>query len=318
MSWLGPALAAALATTAWPLGTPGAPAVPATASDEAGDIDVIQAQNERFDRMTVPVKIDDSGPYAFMIDTGAEATVVSLDLADRLGLAERSPATLVAMASRKPIETAFIPHLELGSRSFNIQTAPLVDRSNIGAADGVLGLDSLQNQRVLIDFAEQRIAVADARDLGGNRGYEIVVTARRRLGQLIITSARFDNVRVAVIVDTGAEASIGNDALMRRLRGGNAGPAQITDINGVQASGTVRLASEVRIGDAKLSNIPVAFVESPLFKQLGLEGQPAMVLGMNELRLFRRVAIDFKQGKVLFDLPPQATLPQDVFRVMPF
>ena len=208
--------------------------------------------------------------------------------------------------------------LDSRGRSFNIQTAPLVDRSNIGAADGVLGLDSLQNQRVLIDFAEQRIAVADARDLGGNRGYEIVVTARRRLGQLIITSARFDNVRVAVIVDTGAEASIGNDALMRRLRGGNAGPAQITDINGVQASGTVRMASEVRIGDAKLSNIPVAFVESPLFKQLGLEGQPAMVLGMNELRLFRRVAIDFKQGKILFDLPPQATLPQDVFRVMPF
>ena len=32
----------------------------------------------------------------------------------------------------------------------------------------------------------------------------------------------------------------------------------------------------------------------------------------------RRVAIDFKQGKILFDLPPQATLPQDVFRVMPF
>ena len=27
-----------------------------------------------------------------------------------------------------------------------------------------------------------------------------------------------------------------------------------------------------------------------------------MVLGMNELRLFRRVAIDFKQRKVLFDL----------------
>lgn len=312
MSWQGPALAVALATTAGPLATPVVPPEPTS------DIDVIQAANERFDRMTVPVKIGDSGPYAFMIDTGAEATVVSRDLADRLGLANRAPATLIAMASRKPIETAFIPRLALGSREFNIRTAPLVDRINIGAADGVLGLDSLQNQRVLLDFAQQRIAVADAKDLGGNRGYEIVVTARRRLGQLIITSARFDGVRVAVIVDTGAQASIGNDVLMHRLRGGNGGPAQITDINGVEANGTVRLASEVRIGDAKLSNIPVAFVESPLFRQLGLDHEPAMVLGMNELRLFRRVAIDFKQGKVLFDLPPQATQPQDVFHLMPF
>ena len=30
------------------------------------------------------------------------------------------------------------------------------------------------------------MAVADARSLGGNRGYEIVVTARRRSGQLIM------------------------------------------------------------------------------------------------------------------------------------
>jgi hypothetical protein len=249
-----------------------------------------------------------------MIDTGAEATVVSRDLADQLGLADRTPAILVAMASRKPIETAFIPNLALGSRNFNIQTAPLVERTNIGA-DGVLGLDSLQNQRVLLDFEHQRIAVADAKELGGNRGYEIVVTARRKLGQLIITSARFDDVRVAVIIDTGAQASIGNAALMRRLRGGNGGPAQITDINGVQASGRVVLAKDVRIGAAHLSNIPVAFVESPLFRQLNLEHEPAMVLGINELKLFQRVAIDFKQHKVLFDLPTSALRDTDVGRM---
>ena len=181
----------------------------------------------------------------------------------------------------------------------------------------MLGLDSLQNQRVLLDFQKRRIAVADAEDLGGNRGYDIVVKARRRLGQLIITSARFDNVRVAVIVDTGAEASIGNAALMRRLRGGSGGPAQITDINGVEANGQVRLANEVNIGAVRFSNIPVTFVESPLFKQLGIDDQPAMVLGMNELRMFRRVAIDFKQGKVLFDVPPQPYTPGDIVHMMP-
>ena len=37
---------------------------------------------------------------------------------------------------------------------------------------------------------------------------------------------------------------------------------------------------------------------------IGLDDRPAMVLGMSELKLFKRVAIDFKQRKVLFDLPP--------------
>jgi predicted aspartyl protease len=312
MGWIAATSAALLAVATLPLAAPSVP--PADGTPDAGNVEVIDINRELYDRMTVPVTIDAHGPYNFMIDTGAEATVVSKELADKLGLFERSPATLIAMASRRPIETAFIPNLALGSRNFNIRTAPLVDRANIGAADGVLGLDSLQNQRVLLDFAKSRIAVADANELGGNHGYEIVVKARKRLGQLIITNADFDNVSVAVIVDTGAEASIGNAALMRRLRGGRAGPAQITDINGVQATGNVRLASEVRIGNAQLTNIPVAFVESPLFAQLGLDKRPAMVLGMNELRLFQRVAIDFKQGKVLFDLPADAVQAGDAFR----
>ena len=315
MGWLGPVSAALLAVASMPLATQSSPAP--DPDTDAGKVDVLAIDRELYDRMTVPVTIDAHGPYDFMIDTGAQATVVSKELADRLGLLDRAPATLVAMARRKPLEPAFVPNLMLGCRNFNIRTAPLVARANIGAADGVLGRDSLQNQRVLLDFQKRRIAVADAEDLGGNRGYDIVVKARRRLGQLIITSARFDNVRVAVIVDTGAEASIGNAALMRRLRGGSGGPAQITDINGVEANGQVRLASEVNIGAVRFSNIPVTFVESPLFKQLGIDDQPAMVLGMIELRMFRRVAIDFKQGKVLFDVPPQPYTPGDIVHMMP-
>ena len=49
---------------------------------------------------------------------------------------------------------------------------------------------------MLLDFAKREISVADAEQLGGNRGYEIVVRARERLGQLIITSARLDGVQV--------------------------------------------------------------------------------------------------------------------------
>ena len=49
----------------------------------------------------------------------------------------------------------------------------MLDRAHIGEVDGILGLDSLQNQRVLLDFAKRTISVADAEQLGGS-GCDVV------------------------------------------------------------------------------------------------------------------------------------------------
>ena len=80
-------------------------------------------------------------------------------------------------------------------------------------------------------------------------------------------------------------------------------------MNGVQAVGTVRMARQLELGRASISNFPITFAESPTFAAMGLDDEPAMVLGMSELRLFRRVAIDFASRRVMFDLPEQARLP---------
>jgi hypothetical protein len=66
----------------------------------------------------------------------------------------------------------------------------------------------------------------------------------------------------------------------------------------------VKLADELNVGRAKLQNIPIMFADSPTFEALNLDDEPAIILGMSELKLFRRVAIDFKTRRVLFDLPP--------------
>jgi len=270
---------------------------------EVAEAEVLDMQRERYERMTVPVTIKGEGPFRFMIDTGAQATVLATSLADRLALTERRSAVLVGMASRRPIETTEVPEFAIGKRTLTIQTAPLVERSNIGGADGILGLDSLQGQRVLLDFVNDQISVADAEEMGRTNGYEIIVKARRRLGQLIIANARVNGVPTAVIVDTGAQGSIGNPALLERLRGKDLGMTEMTDINGQQLNGTVREGRILELGDIQLRNFPIVFADSPPFHALGLTDTPALVLGMTELRNFRRVAIDFEKRRVLFDLP---------------
>lgn len=269
------------------------------------EVEIIELEAERYRRMTVPVTIGGEGPFRFMLDTGAQATVVSRALADRLALNDRSSAILVGMASRRTVETTPIHDVGLGSRTFYIRNAPVVETANIGGADGILGLDSLQDQRVLFDFVNQEIAVADSGDLGGNRGYEIVVRARERLGQLIITEAELDGVKVWVVVDSGAQGSVGNPALLERFRRKREfGMSEMTDINGVVMSGAIKVSRELIVGRVKLQNVPVMFADSPTFHALGLADRPALILGMSELKLFRRVAIDFRTRRVLFDVPP--------------
>ncbi len=267
-------------------------------------VEVLELGADAYQRLTVPVTIQGQGPFRFMIDTGAQATVLSRTLADRLMLHQRETALLVGMASSRMVETTFIDNFMLGSRSFLIRQAPLVEQENIGGADGILGLDSLQDQRVLLDFKRGEIAVDNAEALGGNRGYEIVVRARQRLGQLIISTAELDGIPVDVIIDTGAQGSIGNMALLERLRRSREhSQTSLTDINGESLTGTVRIVNALDIGRGTIGNFAVMFTDSRPFHTLGLASRPAMILGMQELKKFRRVAIDFKTRRILFDVP---------------
>jgi len=296
------AIAAVVPAPAPSASDPVPPAAPAPVN--SSDAESIDMEADRYQRMTVAVTIGENGPFRFMIDTGAQATVLSRELADRLQLFDRETATLVGMAGRKKVETTSVADLGFGNRRFHIQTAALVEAAHIGDADGILGIDSLQTQRVLLDFVKRQILVADAAELGGNSGYEIIVKARRRLGRLIITEARFEGLRVAVIVDTGAQSSVGNLALLEKLRNRRTlGESRLTDITGQQLSGPSKVVRELTVGRLALRDFPILFADSPPFSSLGLNDEPAIILGMSELRLFRRVAIDFPTGKILFDLP---------------
>ena len=145
--------------------------------------------------------------------------------------------------------------------------------------------------------------VADAQTLGGNSGYEIIVRARRKLGQMVITDAMVNGVRAAVVIDTGAQGSVGNTALLRRLRAREQGETVSVDVHGTAVTSGLSYVREVVIGGMALGNVPVGFTESPTFAALGFSKRPALILGIANMRAFDRVAIDFARRQVLFDLP---------------
>lgn len=276
----------------------------ATAQSEQDAPDLFAIDPDRYQRITVPVTIDGKGPFRFLVDTGAQATVVTHRVIDQLQLQPTGRAMLIAMGSAQMVDTIRLDDLEFANRSFSGITAPLLKGTNVGA-DGIIGLDSLQNLKVIIDFLEDRISVSDAPlPQGSSSRYEIVVRARRQLGQMIITDARVDGVRTAIIIDTGSEHSFGNEALRRKLRARHKNQFVSLDVNGVSLLSDLMLVRDIKIGGLIMTNVPLGFHESPAFGALNLSGKPALILGMRNLRSFDRVAIDFSSRKVLFDLPP--------------
>lgn len=285
-------------------------AVPVFAGQDGGqqasDVDVIALGRDPHDRMTVPVKVIEQGPFDFLIDTGAQNTVLSKSLAARLSLVPEGRARLIGVAGTEMVDTVEVGQIDLGSRSYYSLLSPLLEEANIGA-DGILGLDSLQGQRVLIDFRKKLIAVDEARALGGNRGFEIVVTARRRSGQLIMANARIDGIPTDVVIDTGAETSIGNRALQSAMAHRKRMSDQTTlhSVTGQQIQADLGFARELELDQMKFVNVVIAYADAPPFEALGLAKRPALLLGMRELRALDRVAIDFSTRRILFDIPAE-------------
>ena len=239
-----------------------------------------------------------------MVDAGSQRTVLSTSLARKLGLRDGPQLRVIGMVEAASVPSAQVETLDLGQLGMADMLVPLLEDADMGA-DGIIGTDTLQDQRVLLDFDSEQIEVGDAASLGGNRGFEIVVRARRKSGQLIMTDARIDGISVAVVLDTGAQASIGNRALQRALgrRSNHFTPVTITSVTGHSVVAELGTAGELSVHDIAIRNPAIAFVDTIAFAELGLDKKPALFLGMRELRVFRRVAIDFAKRRVLFDLP---------------
>jgi predicted aspartyl protease len=308
------------------------PAVPAIAAPPLetipGRIDMQQAETlglvrEADDRMTVGVGIAGRGPFPFIVDTGAERTVISSELARSLSLRPGRTVTVHSMSEVSEIATVVIPALRVGNRSIEQIHAPALSRANLGAS-GILGVDSLQRQRVTFDFRRREMTVTPSRTREERWPDEntVVVTGRSLYGRLVLVDASVDGQRVWVIIDTGSEVSVGNTALRAALarhhRLGPVAPIQMVSITGGVVAAEYSFARRIRVGGLDINNLPIAFSDVHPFRQLGLENRPALLLGMDALALFDRVSVDFpnrrvrvliNDGAMLFQPPRIAGVP---------
>jgi len=282
------------------------PIIPPATIDDSLEITGDSIDAELGSRMYVDVRVNDRGPYRFLVDSGADRSAIGSGLAERLGLPTDAVVSLRSMAGVSQVSTVQIAKLQVGSTEISDIVAPALPERHLGA-QGLVGIDALVDQRIMLDFDARTVTIQDSRrpQVAREPG-EIVVTARRRKGQLILTQVNIDGANTYAVIDTGSEITLGNLAMLSKISRGRRRPplrnVTLTSVTGDTFEARVATLPDLRIGGIVMRNVTVAFTDAPPFALFGLEKQPSLLLGTDLLKNFRRLSLDFRNRKVRFTL----------------
>jgi len=263
---------------------------------------------DRFEHMLAPVTINGQGPFQFLMDTGANVSCISRALADRLDLAPGPSARVHTMVGVRDRPSVLIDHLQVGSRSRKAVNAPSLPLST-SDVDGVLGVDWLKGQRLVLGFKSKTLEITRSKEDRPQAG-QVTVPARRRLGQLTIVDADLNGRRISAMIDSGAQTTLCNAPLRRMVDEAERRKGQprehekirLETLAGEPFTGELFYLPFVRLGGLHLGNVAVVYADMHVFDIWGLKDTPAMVLGMDLLRQFDTVSLDFGRSRVRFDI----------------
>lgn len=284
---------------------PDVPALPPAQLDNQLAIGGEDIKAKKVDsRLTVDVLINQRGPFRFVVDSGADSSAVGLRIAQQLELPLGQQAVLNGTTSRDIVDRVKVDSLQVGQTLVRNLELPALKESDLGG-DGLIGIDALAQQRLMLDYDRRLIKVEDARVPWKHTPGEIVIVARRKRGQLILTHVQASGLELDAVIDTGSEVTIGNlalrDKLLRRHRD-DFYKVPATGVTGVTMMLEMARIDELQIGPITLTDVPIAFADIPPFKLFGLDDGPALLLGSDIMENFKRVSLDFKSRKIRFQL----------------
>jgi predicted aspartyl protease len=258
---------------------------------------------DQIGRIIIPVIVNDRGPFKFVLDTGANRTVLTPHLVAALGLraTEDNAVTMNGVTGAAAVPTAFVERVAAGDVVLERQRLPVADALTSGV-DGILGVEGFSAKRIMVDFKSGKIEIRNARH-ERPLSWAMRIPAQLRFGHLIVIDAYVNRVRVKAVIDTGSQYTLGNDALRAALF-----PYAQTrllnpriDVVGetlAKQPGERRLVRIIKAGDVQATHFNVVFGEFYVFKLWNLDTRPALVIGMDMIGSLDAFAIDYDRCEV--------------------
>lgn len=256
-------------------------------------------------RLTVKAYVNTQGPFDFLVDTGANSSVIAEELATQLGLPSGAQSRLHSIAGTQTVATARVANLAVGKRVRSDLVVSVLPQGQL-RMDGVLGLEWLGRASLLLDFKQRRMTVGEALPVPDAR--TVTVKSKLLRSGLTLINAFMPLQRLVAFVDSGSTTTIGNLAMLEAARQNNAliGELNVTELRSVTGQvlvGREAILSRLTLGGMTLRNIPMVFGPVHTFDYWGFRDQPAIVIGVDVLQRFDRVSMDFKRNEVGFRVP---------------
>jgi hypothetical protein len=265
---------------------------------------VTATTTDRIGRVMAPVYVNDAGPFAFVVDTGASASVVGPRVLKRLALLPDPTRfkLLRGITGSEVVPTVVVDSIRAGRILLPPRELAVVEPRVFADADGIFGADAFANGCLHVNFAQSRIAILQRSCPRVGSHWEIV-RATQRFGGLVVVSATVGKVRVAAIIDTGAERSLGNPALLEalQLQAETQRPGARTQVFAATSQavyGHLVATPPIRMGGVEVDNLNVVFGDFEVFRMWNVHQEPAIVLGMDLLGTTQAMMIDYRRSEV--------------------
>jgi predicted aspartyl protease len=281
---------------------------PAQAGDEGGPVFAAPTTADSIGRVFAPVFVNGQGPFRFVVDTGANRSVLAPHLAARLGVdvANAQRQLVHGVTGAEPAPIVRVGELRVGRLARRDLDLPVLSNRLHAGADGTLGADQLRGGRLVIDFERDRIELFTSSAPPPAR--YLILPAQMRFGQLPMVSAKLGHVTVKAVIDTGAERSIGNGALQRalvreRARLEREGMTTVYGAVGPDLQAELVWAPRLVLGGVRIERLPILFADTHFFQIWRLEDEPALLIGMDVLGQVDALVIDYRRREVSLRLP---------------
>jgi len=286
-------------------------APPARACDApaAGISTGAHTTNDSAGRAVALININGQGPFRFIIDTGANRSVLSQSLATRLGLAPSGEGVVHSIDSAELAKLVNVDSLSFGALRLSGGDTPVLDGPMLDGEHGLLGVDGMAGRLLHVDFARHCVEIYENSAELPMQGW-LSVPAQMRFGSLLMVPGEIMGVRINVLIDTGSNISLANERFRSALLGV---AARSVEYHGGHAFTFGRpivfnqsvWTPRLRLGRAVVDSVKAYIGDFHIFDLWGLQDEPTLLIGMDVLSHSREMAIDYEQGVVHFRRQPR-------------